>query len=245
MNLDHHEAISLVDKLTEYLNTLAKQPEVSVHPSFTSIRSVQTILETRKTSIALGAQNCHWEDSGAFTGEVSPLMLKKLNVKYVIIGHSERRIFFHETDEIINRKISKVFAHGMVPILCVGESKEERDASVEKERVAAQLKIGLDGLKRSDAKNLVIAYEPIWAIGTGSPATERDAQQMASFIRSEISSLKGSEVAESVRILYGGSVNSLNSASFIAQPDIDGALVGGASLKVEEFFAIIKSAVKQ
>jgi triosephosphate isomerase len=245
MNLDHHEAIELTERLCELVKTLEVLPEISVHPSFTSIRSVQSVLFNKKSQIVLGAQNCHWETKGAFTGEVSVVMLKKLNVKYVIIGHSERRIYFNEDDAMINKKLLTVFENEMIPILCVGETKQERDQGAEKDKVASQLKSALDGINRTNIANLVIAYEPLWAIGTGVAATEYDAQQMALFIREQIASLKGNSLAQSVRILYGGSVSALNTYGFLKQPDIDGALVGGASLNPEQFFAIIQAATSE
>jgi triosephosphate isomerase len=241
MNLNHFEATALLDKL-RYLvskDDLATV-EVSVHPPFTDIRTVQTFLESEKVDIALGAQTCHPEDKGAFTGEVSPAFLAKLNVRYVIVGHSERRELFGETDEVVNAKLKAVFKHGMVPILCVGETLQEREADETEAKVTGQVRAGLAGVGADQVAAMVIAYEPIWAIGTGRTATTEDAQAVCASIRATVAEVSGPEAAGSVRIQYGGSVKAANAAELMAQADIDGALVGGASLDADEFAKIVQ-----
>lgn len=241
MHHNHFEAIQTVQKLT-YLLTKEDhaEVEVSVHPPFTDIRSVQTVIEADKLEIELGAQHCHWEDKGAFTGEVSPAFLAKLNVAYVIVGHSERRELFGETDEMVNRKTKAILRHEMTPIVCCGETDAEREAGETEAKVAGQVRAALEGLSPEQIGGLVIAYEPIWAIGTGKTAGAADAQAVCSFIRATVSEIAGREAAESVRIQYGGSVKPTNAAELMSQPDIDGALVGGASLVAEDFARIIQ-----
>lgn len=241
MHHNHFEAIQTVQKLSYALDTedyLAV--DVSVHPPFTDIRSVQTVIESDKMDMALGAQNCHWEDKGAFTGEVSPPMLAKLNVKYVIVGHSERRELFGETDEDVNRKARAVLARGMTPILCCGETLEEREAGTTESKVEGQVRAGLAKITKEQVGGLVVAYEPIWAIGTGRTASAEDAQAVCAFIRGVVSSVAGAEAAAAVRIQYGGSVKPNNAAELMGQPDIDGALVGGASLDPDDFSRIVR-----
>ena len=233
MHHNHFEAIQVVQKLSYILKKDDYAAvDVSVHPPFTDIRSVQTVLESDDIPVALGAQHCHWEEKGAFTGEVSPAMLAKLNVTYVIAGHSERRELFGETDEMVNKKVKAILEHGMTPIMCVGETLEEREAGGTEERVLGQVKAGLAGVKQEQIDGLVIAYEPIWAIGTGRTATAEDAQAVCAAIRTV--------VGPSTRIQYGGSVKPANAAELMAQPDIDGALVGGASLDPDEFARIVQ-----
>ena len=241
MNMNHYEAIHLVQKLS-YLLTKEdfEKVDVSVHPPFTDIRSIQTVLESDKLAMMLGAQNCHTEEKGAFTGEVSPAFLSKLGVKYVICGHSERRQYFGETDELVAAKVAAVVKFQMIPIVCVGESKEEREAGQTLERVESQVRGSLKGRKAEEFATLVIAYEPIWAIGTGLTATAQDAQEVCHHIRSVVKTEWGSEAAETVRIQYGGSVKAGNVAELMAQPDIDGALVGGASIDPDEFARIVQ-----
>jgi triosephosphate isomerase len=240
MNLNHFESIQVVQKLS-YLLTADDHDavDVTVHPPFTDIRSVQTVLDADDIPIQLGAQHCHWETSGAYTGEISPAFLAKLNVKYVIVGHSERRELFGETDEMVNKKVAAVFAHGMTPIMCVGETLDERDAGTTEAKVLGQMAAGLSGRSADQVAGLVIAYEPIWAIGTGRTATAADAQSVIGAIRGSLRDLYG-DVADAVRIQYGGSVKAANAADLMAQPDIDGALVGGASLDPNEFAAIVQ-----
>ena len=241
MNHNHFEAIQCVQKLA-YLVTKddLENVDVSIHPPFTDIRSVQTVIDADKLLFAVGAQHCHWEDKGAFTGEVSPIFLAKLGVQYVIAGHSERRELFGETDEMVNKKVAAIQQQGMTPIVCVGETLEEREAGDTETKVIGQIRVAFDGLKADKIASLVVAYEPIWAIGTGRTATSDDAQQVCAAIRGCIADLAGKDAAEAVRIQYGGSVKSSNIAELISQPDIDGALVGGASLDPDEFARICK-----
>jgi triosephosphate isomerase (TIM) len=241
MNMNHYEAIHLVQKLS-YLLTKEdfEKVDVSVHPPFTDIRSIQTVLESDKLAMMLGAQNCHTDEKGAFTGEVSPAFLGKLGVKYVICGHSERRQYFGETDEFVAAKVAAVMKFDMLPIVCVGETKDEREAGTTLERVESQVKGSLKGRTADQIAALVIAYEPIWAIGTGLTATAQDAQNVCHHIRSVIRTEWGIEAAEKVRIQYGGSVKAGNVSELMAQPDIDGALVGGASIDPDEFARIVQ-----
>ena len=241
MHHNHFEAIQTVQKLSYLLVDADYQVvDVSVHPPFTDLRSVQTVLESDEIPIALGAQHCHWEERGAFTGEVSPTMLAKLNVSYVIAGHSERRELFGETDEMVNAKVRAILKAGMTPILCCGETLEEREAGHTEEKVSRQVRAGLDGVSAEQVGGLVVAYEPIWAIGTGRTASAEDAQSVCAFVRSTIAEIAGAESAASVRVQYGGSVKPSNAAELMAQADIDGALVGGASLVPDEFAAIVQ-----
>lgn len=241
MNLNHFEAIQTVQKLAYLVGKDELElVDVSLHPPFTDVRSVQTLIDTDKLGYALGAQHCHWEEKGAYTGEVSPVFLAKLGVQYVICGHSERRELFGETDEMVNKKVAAIQQHGMTPIMCVGETLEEREAGQTEAKVLGQVRAGLAGRKPEQIGALVIAYEPIWAIGTGRTATADDAQQMCAAIRACVAELAGAEAAESVRVQYGGSVKAGTVAELIAQPDVDGALVGGASLDPDEFAKICK-----
>ena len=240
MHHNHFEAIQTVQKLSYLLDKhLFDRLEVTVHPPFTDIRSVQTTIETDRMEIGLGAQHCHWEDKGAFTGEVSPAFLAKLNVRYVIAGHSERREVFGETDEDVNRKVLAIVKHGMTPILCVGETLEEREAGTTAEKVSGQVRAGLTGLSPAQVAEVVIAYEPIWAIGTGRTATPQDAQETCALVRATVVEVAGAEAGAAVRVQYGGSVKPGNIAELMAQPDVDGALVGGASLDPDEFARIV------
>jgi len=241
MNLNHFEATSTLDKL-RYLLTKEdyEAVDVSVHAPFTDIRTVQTFLESEKVAIAIGAQNCHWEPSGAYTGEVSPAMLAKLNVRYVIVGHSERRELFGETDIWVARKVTAVFANGMTPILCCGETLAEREGEATHGKVTGQVYAGIEALSAERVASMVIAYEPIWAIGTGLTASADDAQQVCSWIRAKVAEMKGADAAAAVRIQYGGSVKGANASELMGQPDIDGALVGGAALDADEFARIVQ-----
>jgi triosephosphate isomerase len=241
MHHNHFEAIQTVQKLSYLLHKEDyDHVDVSVHPPFTDIRSVQTVLEADDTPISIGAQHCYIEEKGAFTGEVSPAMLAKLNVEYVIAGHSERREIFGETDELVNQKVQAILKWGMTPILCCGETLEEREAGGTEEKVAGQVRAGLAGLTAEQVGGLVISYEPIWAIGTGRTATADDAQATCKVVRDVVAEVAGAEAAASVRIQYGGSVKPGNAAELMAQPDIDGALVGGASLVAEDFAGIVQ-----
>jgi len=240
MNLTHLDAIAVVQKLAFSLDRADyERVDVSIHPPFTALRSVQTMLDADEIPIALGAQDVHWEDQGAFTGEISPLMLAKLQVAYVIVGHSERRQYFSETDEMVNKKVAAVQRAGMTPIMCVGETLAEREAGATEAKVMGQLRLGLDGLSPEAVAALVVAYEPIWAIGTGRMATPQDAQAMCGAVRAAVESDFGRAAATGVRIQYGGSVKAGTVAELMAQPDVDGALVGGASLDPVEFAQIV------
>ncbi|HZA41302.1 MAG TPA: triose-phosphate isomerase [Actinomycetota bacterium] len=239
----HLEAMTLVQQLAhELAGHDFERVEVAVCPPFTSLRTIQTLIDSDRYEFGLGAQNMHVDKEGAFTGEVSPSMLKALDVDYVILGHSERRELFGETDEGVNAKVRAAFATEMTPIMCVGETESEREAGETEPKVERQVKAGLAGLKPDAVRKIVIAYEPIWAIGTGKTATPQDAQGTISFIRRLLGSDFGAEVAGDTRILYGGSVKAGNAASLLGQADIDGALVGGASLDGGEFAAIVKAA---
>jgi triosephosphate isomerase len=241
MHHNHLEAIQVVQKLSYRLTSEDyDRADVSVHPPFTGLRALQTLLDADRIPIALGAQNCHWEEKGAFTGEISPAFLAKLDVSYVIAGHSERRELFGETDEMVNKKVKAVLAAGMTPIMCCGETLDEREAGGTEEKVSGQVRTGLDGVAADKVAGLVIAYEPIWAIGTGRTATPDDAQGMIGTIRKVAAGICGDEVAGRIRIQYGGSVKASNIAELMAQPDIDGALVGGASLDPDEFARIVQ-----
>ena len=243
MHHNHFEALQLVQKLS-YLITAEDHDavDVSVHPPFTDLRTVQTyfISEKEPIPIALGAQHCHHEDKGAFTGEVSAAMLAKLEVAYVIAGHSERRELFGETDEQVNAKVRAILKAGMTPILCCGETLEERDADGTDAKVTGQVEAGLAGVSADQVGGLVIAYEPIWAIGTGRTASRDDAQAVCNLVRAVVGRVAGPKAAAAVRIQYGGSVKPTNAAELMAQPDIDGALVGGASLDPDDFAPIVR-----
>lgn len=240
MNASHLDAIQMVQKLSYRLDESDHaRVDVVVAPPFTALRSVQTVLEADRIPIGLGAQNTHWETSGAFTGEVSPAMLQKLSVGWVIVGHSERRAMFGETDETVNRKVKAVQTHEMVPIVCVGETAAERESGATSAVIERQIPAALAGLSPDDVASLVVAYEPIWAIGTGNTAQPDDAADVCGGIRALIADRWG-DAADHVRILYGGSVNAGNIAAFMAKRDIDGALVGGASLDPDGFASVIR-----
>ena len=241
MHKTHLEAIQVVQKLSYLLDqTDTDRVEVVVCPPFTALRSVQTLIDSDRLPYGLGAQDVHWQDEGAFTGEVSPPMLEALKVDYVVVGHSERRAMFGDTDETVNKKVRAVLAHRMAPILCVGETLQERDVGATEDRVATQVRAALAGVEAGDAAKVVIAYEPIWAIGTGRNAEPSDAGQVIALIRRTVLELAGADVAQGMRIQYGGSVKAGNIRDFMAHPEIDGALVGGASLDPEEFALIVK-----
>jgi len=210
--------------------------EMAICPPFTDLYAAAEKL--KGTKVKLGAQNMHWEETGAFTGEVSPLMLKEIPCDYVIIGHSERRQYFAETDETVNKKIKSALKHNIAPIVCVGESLAQREEGITIDFVMTQVENALKDIKPEDAKKIVFAYEPIWAIGTGKTASASDAQEVIGAIRNKIEKLYNKDVAEEVRILYGGSVKPENIKELMAEADIDGALVGGASLKPDSFYAL-------
>ena len=239
MNLSISEAVALVSKLRDEIKTMNEGPEVLVAPPFTSIGPVKEVI--KDCPISLGAQNMHWEDSGAFTGEISGKMLMEIGCTHVILGHSERRHIFGETEDMINKKVNKACELGLTPILCIGETLEEREAGHTFDVLASQLRGSLASIveKTLLPNDLIIAYEPVWAIGTGKTATPEQAQEAHQFVRDWVQETFGNESAQGLRILYGGSVKPDNAASLMAMPDIDGALVGGASLKAESFLGII------
>lgn len=235
------EALELVSELKEAENELEKA-EIVVIPPFTALSEVSKALQ--KSSIKLGAQNLFWENKGAYTGEVSPLMLAEAGCQFVVIGHSERRQYFGETDETVNRKIKAALNSSLNPIVCVGESKEEREEGKTIDKVKSQLERGFAGLSGEDLQRLIIAYEPIWAIGTGLTATPRQADEVQEFIRQELSEKYGKEIASCAIILYGGSVKPDNSYELLKEKNIDGALVGGASLDAGSFIEIARQAIR-
>ena len=243
MNLDHQQAISTVQKLSWSLKD-AKHDysavEVAVLPPFTHLRSVQTLVDGDKLELVYGAQDISKHESGAYTGEISGSMLSKLGCTYVVIGHSERREYHAESDELVNAKVRAAFAHGLTPILCVGEGLEVRKAGDQVSYTLAQVEAALAEVPTEQIARIVVAYEPVWAIGTGEVATPEDAQEVCGAIRGALARLYDESVASGVRVLYGGSVKSGNVAQIMAQPDVDGALVGGASLDPEEFARIAR-----
>ncbi len=243
MNFDHHEALHAARDLGLRLSPAdVSHLDVSIHPPFTDLRTVQSVLEPDGIPVALGAQDCAVDDSGAFTGEVSPLMLAKLHVDYVIVGHSERRRLFGESDDVVRAKVRAVLRNGMTPICCVGETIDERDAGLTEDRLASQVESALDGMAAEAVAGLVIAYEPLWAIGTGTAATPEDAQLACRWIREVVAKCSDADAAEAIRIQYGGSVNEDNTESIVGGRDVDGALVGGASLDAAAFVGIIRAA---
>ncbi|WP_062211235.1 triose-phosphate isomerase [Streptomyces sp. NBRC 109706] len=241
MNLNHLEAIAHVQKLAFGLaDKDYEDVEVAVLPPFTDLRSVQTLVDGDKLKIRYGSQDISAFDSGAYTGEISGPMLAKLNCSYAVVGHSERRQYHGEDEEICNAKVKAAYRHGITPILCVGEPLEVRKAGGQVAHTLAQLDGALDGVPAEQAASIVIAYEPVWAIGTGEVATPDDAQEVCAAIRARLAELYDGALADGVRIQYGGSVKSGNVAAIMAQPDVDGALVGGAALDAEEFVKIIR-----
>jgi triosephosphate isomerase (TIM) len=241
MNQTHTDAIALVRTLSyELRENDYQRADVVVCPPFTSLRSVQLVLEDEHIPISLGAQNLHWEDEGAFTGEVSGAFLKVLGCTYVIIGHSERRKYFGETDQTVNNRIEAAFRHEMTPIVCVGETLEEREGGTTEEVIGRQLRDGLSGYTSDQVARMVVAYEPVWAIGTGKAASPEEANETIGFIRTTLGEIASQEVAAGVRIQYGGSVSPGNIAQLMSQPEIDGALVGGASLDPKAFAMIVR-----
>jgi triosephosphate isomerase len=243
MNLDHLQSIAFVQKLAWTLKDAkhefgAQGSEVAVFPPFTDLRSVQTLIAADKLDIVFGGQDLSEHDSGAYTGEISGAFLSALDCTYVIVGHSERRQYHGETDEQLARKVAAALKHGLVPVLCVGETAEDLETHGPSAVPVAQLRAALDGL--DGTPNLVIAYEPVWAIGSGQAATPEQAEQVAAALRATLAELLGADVADATRILYGGSVKSGNIAAFMREPNVDGALVGGASLDVAEFASIAR-----
>lgn len=241
MNLDHLQAIAFVQKLAWTLKDAqhdAASAEVAVFPPFTDLRSVQTLVNADDLAIAYGGQDISAHDSGAYTGEISGAFLAALDTKYVIVGHSERREYHGETDEAIAAKVAAAHRHGIVPIICVGETAADLEEHGPSAVPVAQLRVALDGAAKGS--EIVVAYEPVWAIGSGQAATSEQAQQVCAALRALIAEVLGDEVAQATRILYGGSVKAANIAGFMREPDVDGALVGGASLQLEEFASIVR-----
>ncbi|WRS29763.1 triose-phosphate isomerase [Actinomycetaceae bacterium MB13-C1-2] len=241
MNMDHVQAVSLVNKLATELDDRRfdyAATEVVVIPPFTDLRSVQTVIDGDNLEIQLGAQDVSLFDSGAYTGEVSATMLQKLGVRYVVVGHSERREYHGETDDLVGQKGKVVLEAGMLPIVCCGEVLEIRKAGQHVDHVVSQLKGAFQGYTKEDAAKVVVAYEPVWAIGTGEVATPADAEEVSKAIRELLAEMFDQETADGIRILYGGSVKSGNVKEIMAQPNVDGALVGGASLDADEFAKI-------
>ena len=236
MNMLPNETIQFIEDLAPLVKDT--EHEVILCVPYTDL--FYALLTAQNTNIKIGAQNMHFAESGAYTGEVSGKMLKSINVEYVIIGHSERRQYFNETDETVNKKVKAAFENGLKPIVCVGETLEQREAGKVEEIITNQTKLALDGLTNEQVENTIIAYEPIWAIGTGKTATKEDANDAVKAIRKKIAEIYGQNVADGVIIQYGGSVKSSNANELFSMSDIDGALVGGASLKVDEFQKIIK-----
>ena len=234
------EALTLVRELRGMVSMVRDKVEVVVAPPFTALHAVAKAIED--SNIRLAAQNCFWEASGAYTGEVAAPMLDEIGCTYVIIGHSERRQYFGETDETVNRRVRAAVSAGLLPIICIGETLAERESGRTLEVVTRQLTGALNGFDGAQAASFVIAYEPVWAIGTGRNATSNQAQEVHAHIRERLTSLLGREISEQVRIQYGGSVKPENAAELMGKPDVDGALVGGASLKAADFAAIVKAA---
>ena len=235
MNMLPNEAIEYIQSFEE----LVKDTENEVILCVPYIDLFYCLMNAQGTNIKIGAQNMHWKENGAYTGEVSPKMLKSIGVEYVIIGHSERRAYFAETDETVNLKVKAAFENELKPIVCVGESLEQREAGKAEEIITNQTRLALEGLNNDQVKNTIIAYEPIWAIGTGKTATSEDANNAIKSIRAEIAKIYGNDIAEEVIIQYGGSVKSSNAKELFTTSDIDGGLVGGASLKPDEFAKIV------
>ncbi|MFI8345899.1 triose-phosphate isomerase [Streptomyces sp. NPDC085596] len=241
MNLNHLEAIAHVQKLAFALADKDYEAvEVAVLPPFTDLRSVQTLVDGDKLKIKYGAQDISQHDSGAYTGEISGPMLAKLKCSYVLAGHSERRQYHHETDDVVNAKVKAAFKNGLTPILCVGEELDVREAGDHVAHTLAQVEGGLKDVPAEQAETVVIAYEPVWAIGTGKVCGSEDAQEVCGAIRGKLAELYTQDIADKIRIQYGGSVKSGNVAEIMAKPDIDGALVGGASLDTDEFVKIVR-----
>ena len=241
MNLDHLQAVAFVQKLHWTLKDAAHDEnsvEVALFPPFTNLRTVQILIDADKVPFVLGAQDLSTHDSGAYTGEVSGVFLDKLACRYVIVGHSERRDYHHETDAIVAEKVQAALRNGLVPVICVGETAEDLEKFGASAVPAGQLKAALAGVPAS--ANIVVAYEPVWAIGSGQAATPQQAQDVCAALRGVIAESLDADAAARTRVLYGGSVKSTNIASFLREPDVDGALVGGASLVVDEFAAIVR-----
>ena len=243
MNKTYSEGVVLAQGLADELKDGTGDVDVVVCPPAVDLKGVSEVIDQTSAPLALGAQNVYWEESGAYTGETAPNMLEAVGATHCIIGHSERRDYFGETDEDVNKKAKALMAHGIVPISCCGESLEIREAGKHVEFVVDQIKKDTEGLEITDPSKYVIAYEPIWAIGTGKTATADDAQEVCGAIRATLVEVFGEEVASGIRVLYGGSAKPENIAGFLEKEDVDGALVGGASLKADSFAAMVKSAM--
>lgn len=244
MNKTVPEAIALSQQLCNLYNRDWDDVDIVLCTPSVDLRSVYTVLDFDKTDIELGAQNVHWEESGAFTGEISVPMIKDIGCTYCIVGHSERRDMFCETDEMVNLKVKALIAADMKPIVCVGESLSMRDSGDYLGFVTAQVRTGLAGLDSDEAAKVVVAYEPIWAIGTGRTATPEQAEEVCAAIRATVAEMFGADVADGMQVLYGGSMNPGNVESLLAQANIDGGLIGGASLKADSFKQLIEAAAK-
>lgn len=241
MNINHLEAIALTQKIAFSLDEKdVEAVEVVLLPPFTDLRSVQTLVDGDRLLVKYGAQDLSEHSNGAYTGEISGSMLSKLGCSYVVVGHSERRQYHHESDDLVNAKIKAALAHNLTPIICVGEALDIRQAGTHVEYVVAQVDAALSGFKDADVKKMVFAYEPIWAIGTGKVASPEDAEEVCAAIRARLKVSFSADVADTVRVLYGGSVKASNVIEIMAQPNVDGALVGGASLNAEEFSKIAR-----
>ena len=243
MNMDHVQGITLLQKLAWTLSDAKhdySRVEVAVFPPFTDLRGVQTLVQGDELKVVYGGQDLSPFDSGAYTGDTSGQFLAKLGCRYVLVGHSERRTIHNESDELLNAKVKAAFRHALTPILCVGEGLEVRQAGTHVEHTLAQLRAGVEGLTAEQAAELVVAYEPVWAIGTGEVAGPEDAQEMCAALRAELSTLFGADTAARTRLLYGGSVKANNAASILKERDVDGLLVGGASLDAAEFANIVR-----
>lgn len=238
-NWKMHKTINEAKSFVEEIKGSIKETDVEavICAPYTILKDLKEV--TKGTNIKVGAQNMHFEENGAFTGEISPLMLKELEIDYVIIGHSERRQYFNETDETVNKKVKKALEHSIIPIMCVGESLEQREAGDTKSIVKSQVEKGLQGINHEDIKKIVVAYEPIWAIGTGKTASSEDANEVIAYIREVIKNVSSEDISEEIRIQYGGSVKPSNVEEIMNQSDIDGALVGGASLEPKDFIELV------
>ena len=237
MNKSPIEARKLLTEMVELLSDLNN--EVVICTPFVDLNEALSVL--KNTNIKVGAQNCHYKDCGAYTGEISPSMLKSMGVEYVIIGHSERRNYFNETDIAVNQKVKAAIDAGLKVIICVGETLEQRELNITKNVISIQTYAALFGLNREEMKNVIIAYEPVWAIGTGKTATAEQANEVCLQIRDLVTSLYGKDIADSLTIQYGGSMNAKNAQELLAQENIDGGLIGGASLKAHDFYEIVKA----
>lgn len=238
MNKTPKEAKELLNAITP----LVKDAGCEVIACVPYVDLATALEATEGTNVKIGAENCHWAESGAFTGEISTGMLKEMGVEYVVLGHSERRQYFGETDETVNKRTKAALAAGLKPIVCVGELLWERECDITEEVIARQIKLDLFNVTEEELKNVVIAYEPVWAIGTGKTATAEQAEEVCAYIRSVVASLYGAEVAEATTVQYGGSMNAKNAAELLAMENIDGGLIGGASLKPDDFTVIVKAA---